>query len=72
MTHRVSGVPQIEVTLDANGIVTVSAKDKAPAKSRRFASRPRAVCPKRRIAVPAGAYGANRICSHCARWYSDL
>jgi len=62
MTHRVSGgrgVPQIEVTLDANGIVTVSAKDKA-------------VCPKRRIAVPAGAYGANRICSHCARWYSDL
>lgn len=39
------GVPQIEVTfdIDANGIVSVAAKDKAPAKSRRSRSRPRAV-----------------------------
>jgi molecular chaperone DnaK len=40
------GVPQIEVTfdIDANGIVNVSAKDKAPARSSRSASRPRAAC----------------------------
>jgi hypothetical protein len=42
------GVPQIEVTfdIDANGIVNVSAKDKAPARSSRSASRPRAACPR--------------------------
>ena len=40
------GVPQIEVTfdIDANGIVNVSAKDKAPARNSRSASRPRVVC----------------------------
>ena len=39
------GVPQIEVTfdIDANGIVNVSAKDKAPARSSRSRSRRRAV-----------------------------
>jgi molecular chaperone DnaK len=48
------GVPQIEVTfdIDANGIVNVTAKDKAPARSSRSASRPRAVC----------------RCRHRARW----
>ena len=42
------GVPQIEVAfdIDANGIVNVTAKDKAPARSSRSASRPRAACPK--------------------------
>jgi molecular chaperone DnaK len=37
------GVPQIEVTfdIDANGIVNVSAKDKAPARNSRSASRHR-------------------------------
>jgi molecular chaperone DnaK len=42
------GVPQIEVTfdIDANGIVNVSAKDKAPARSSRSASRPPAACPR--------------------------
>jgi molecular chaperone DnaK len=41
------GVPQIEVTfdIDANGIVNVSAKDKAPARNSRSASRRLAVCP---------------------------
>jgi molecular chaperone DnaK len=41
------GVPQIEVTfdIDANGIVNVSAKDKAPARSSRSAFRHLAVCP---------------------------
>lgn len=36
------GVPQIEVTfdIDANGILNVSAKDKATAKNRAYASRP--------------------------------
>jgi molecular chaperone DnaK len=40
------GVPQIEVTfdIDANGIVNVSAKDKAPARNSRSASRHRVVC----------------------------
>jgi hypothetical protein len=40
------GVPQIEVTfdIDANGIVNVSAKDKAPTRSSRSASRLRAAC----------------------------
>jgi molecular chaperone DnaK len=43
------GVPQIEVTfdIDANGIVNVSAKDKAPARNSRSASRLRAVCRRR-------------------------
>ena len=38
------GMPQVEVTfdIDANGIVHVSAKDKAPARSSRSASRLRA------------------------------
>ncbi len=38
------GIPQIEVTfdIDANGIVNVSAKDKATGRSNRSASRPRA------------------------------
>jgi molecular chaperone DnaK len=40
------GVPQIEVTfdIDANGIVNVQAKDKAPARNRRSRSRRRAGC----------------------------
>jgi hypothetical protein len=40
------GVPQIEVTfdIDANGIVNVSAKDSAPARSRRSPSPRRAAC----------------------------
>ena len=42
------GMPQIEVTfdIDANGIVNVSAKDKATARNSRSGSRHPAVCPK--------------------------
>ena len=41
------GMPQIEVTfdIDANGIVSVRPRTKAPAKSRRSRSRRRAACP---------------------------
>jgi molecular chaperone DnaK len=44
------GVPQIEVTfdIDANGILHVGAKDKAPARKTRSPSRPTRVCPKTR------------------------
>ncbi len=43
------GMPQIEVTfdIDANGIVSVAAKDKGTGKERPSPSRPRAVCPTR-------------------------
>ena len=39
------GVPQIEVTfdIDANGIVSVSAKDKGTGKEQKFKSKPQAV-----------------------------
>ena len=42
------GIPQIEVTfdIDANGIVNVSARTRAPVRSSRSASRRRAACPR--------------------------
>jgi molecular chaperone DnaK len=51
------GMPQIEVTfdIDANGILHVSAKDKAPARKTRSPSRPTPACPK-----PRSSHGEGR------------
>ena len=45
------GMPQIEVTfdIDANGILHVGAKDKAPARKTRSPSRPTPACPDEEI-----------------------